>query len=163
MIQPLQRLRRQESSNRRIQTGGAGVNIGIWALTAPPGVLLLGGISHLENYVQAFAFIAKTVSGGTKIQQFYIAVFCNINIARRYIPMDKPFGMDRRQRPQHRDHHIKGLFSADGSALIGDIGFKRDSLNIVHDEIGRIVFVKVIRYSGDIGLAHKLRQGPGLL
>ena len=71
--------------------------------------------------------------------------------------------MNRRQRPQHRDHHIKSLFDADLSALVGDISLKGNSFNIIHDEIRRIVFVKVIRYSGDIGLAHKLRQGPGLL
>ena len=77
--------------------------------------------------------------------------------------MDEPLRVDGGQRPEHRDHHVQGLLHADLPAVVGDVGLEGDALDVVHDEVGRVVFVEVAGHAGDVGVADELRQGPGLL
>ena len=77
--------------------------------------------------------------------------------------MDKPLGVDRRQRPQDGDHDVQRLICGDPASRVGDVAFEADPFDIVHNEIGRTVFVKVTADARDIGMADELRQCPGLL
>ena len=77
--------------------------------------------------------------------------------------MNQPFPVNRRQGSEHGNHHIQGFLRTDPSSCLGNIGFKGDALNVIHDKIGGSILVKVIRYPRDIRLAHKFGQDTGLL
>ena len=77
--------------------------------------------------------------------------------------MDQALPVNRRQGTEHGKHHIQGLLRADPSARPRNVILKGNALDIVHDEIGGLIFVKIIRHPGDIGLPHKFGQNPGLL
>ena len=67
------------------------------------------------------------------------------------------------QRPQHRDHHVEGLLHADLPAVVGDVGLEGDALDVVHDEIRRVVLVEIAGDRRNVRIADELRQGPGFL
>ena len=161
MIQSLQGFRRQIPGDSCIETGGAGVHVGVGALASSADVLLLGGVAHFENHVQALGFIPDAVPGGTEVQKLYISVLCNVDVIRGHIPVNEAFGVDGGESPQHGNHHIQSLLHAHLPASVGDVGFKGDSLDVVHDEIGSSVLVKVVRHPGDIWLPHEFGQNPG--
>ena len=77
--------------------------------------------------------------------------------------MDESLPVDRCQGPEHRNHHIQGLLGADPAPCVRDVGLEGDALNVVHDEIGRLILVKVIRHARNVRLAHELCKGAGLL
>ena len=77
--------------------------------------------------------------------------------------MDESLSVDGGQSPQHRNHHVECVLYGHLPAAARDVGLKTDTLDVVHDEIGRAVFVKVAGHTGDIRVAHELGQSPGLL
>src|SRR5699024_5514085 len=89
MVQPLQALRRQEPRDGRVEAGGAGVHIGEWSLTAPADILLLRGITHLQDNIQAFALVADGVSCGAEVQQLYHAVLGDVDVVWGDVTMNK--------------------------------------------------------------------------
>ena len=77
--------------------------------------------------------------------------------------MDKALGVDGGEGLEHRDHDVAGVLHTDLAAVVGDVSLEGDALNVVHDEIGRVVFVEVAGNTGNVGVADKLGQCPGLL
>ncbi len=71
--------------------------------------------------------------------------------------------MHRRQRPQDGDHDVQRLVHRYSSARVADVALEADPLDVVHDEIGGIIGVKVAGHARDVGMSDKLGQGPGLL
>ena len=71
--------------------------------------------------------------------------------------------MNGGQGPQHRDHHVEGLLHADLPAVVGDVGLEGDALDVVHDEIRRVVLVEIAGDRRNVRIADELRQGPGFL
>ena len=162
MVQPLQRLRRQEAGQRRIEAGGAGVDVRKGPLAASPDVLLLGGVAHLQDDVQALGLVPDGVPGRAEVQQLHHAVLGDVDVVRRHVPVDEALLMDRSQSPEHRDHHVQGVLHTHLSAVVGDVGFETDTLDVVHNEVRGVVLVKVAGDGGNVGVADELGQGPGL-
>ena len=77
--------------------------------------------------------------------------------------MDKPLGVNRRQRPQHRNHHIQSFLHADLPALIGDVGLKGNAFDVIHDKVGGIVLIEIAGHRRNVGIPDKFGKGPGLL
>ena len=77
--------------------------------------------------------------------------------------MDEALRVDSGQCPQHRDHHVEGLFDRDLPAVVGDVGLEGDALDVVHDEVGRVVFVEITGDRRNVRVADELRQSPSLL
>ena len=77
--------------------------------------------------------------------------------------MDEALGVDGSEGPQYRDHHIQGVVYRDLPAVVGDIGLEADTLDVVHDKVRGVIFVKVAGDRGNIGVADEFCQGPGLL
>ena len=162
MLQSLQGFRRQKTGQRRVKAGGAGIHVGVGALPAAADILLLGGVAHLQNHVQALGLVSDAVPGGAEIQKLHDAVLGDVDIVRSHVPVDKPFPVHRRQGPQHRNHHVQRLLRGNFPSLIGNISLEGNALDVVHDEIGGAVFVKIAGYSRDVGVANEFGQGPGL-
>ena len=163
MVQPLQRLRGQEAGQRRIEAGGAGVDVRKGPLAAPADVLLLGRIAHFQDDVQTLGLVPDGVPGGAEVQQLHHAILGDVDVVRGHVPVDEPLLVDRGEGPQHRDHHVQGVLHAHLSAVIGNVGFKGDTLDVVHDEIRSVVLVKVAGHRRNVGVADEFGQGPGLL
>ena len=77
--------------------------------------------------------------------------------------MDEALRVNGGQGPQHRDHHVEGLFDRDLPAVVGDVGLEGDALDVVHDEVGRVVFVEITGDRRNVRVADELRQSPSLL
>ena len=77
--------------------------------------------------------------------------------------MDEALGVDGGQCPEHRNHHVQGLVHGHLPAVVGDVGLEADPLDVVHDEVGGVVLVKIAGHTGDVGVSDELGQGPGLL
>ena len=162
-VQPLQRFRRQEARDGRVEARRAGVDVREGPLPAPADVLFFRRVAHLQNHVQALGLVPDGVPGGTEVQQLHHAVLGDVDVVRRHVPVDEALRVNGGQRPQDRDHHIQGLFNRDLPAVVGDVRLEGDALDVVHDEVGRVVLVKIAGDGGDVGVADELGQGPGLL
>ena len=110
-----------------------------------------------------FAFIPDGVASRAEVQQLHHAVLGDVDVVRGHVTVDEALLMDGGEGPQHRDHHVQGVLHAHLSAVVGDVGFKGDALDVVHDEIRGVVLVKVASHRGNVGVADELGQGPGLL
>lgn len=109
------------------------------------------------------ALIAKRIARGAEIQQLDRAVFGNIDVVRRHIAVDQPCSVYDRQCLQHRAEHTVGLLHAYAAAVVCDVIFEADTLDVLHDEIGCAIFVKEVDRAGDIGRTDEARKRPRLV
>src|SRR5699024_4039204 len=114
-------------------------------------VLLLGGVAHLQDDIQTLALVSNAVPGGAEVQKLYHAVLGDVDVVRGDVTVDEALLMDRSQSPEHRDHHVQGVLHTHLSAVVGDVGFKGDTLDVVHDEVRGVVPVKVAGHRRNVG------------
>ena len=71
--------------------------------------------------------------------------------------------MDLGQGLHHRRQDGQGLFVRDLPALGGDVRLQAHALDVLHDEISRMVLFKIVLHRNDVGRVLELGQNPRLL
>ena len=117
----------------------------------------------LQNDIQTAAPISQGVAGGAEVQEFDLAVGHDTDIVRGHVPVDDAPSVDGIQGLHNRCQQLKGFLPGQTASAVRHILIQTPALNVLHHEIGRIVFFKIVVDSHDIGIALKGRQRPGLL
>lgn len=116
-----------------------------------------GGVAVLEHHVQAAALVSQAVAGGAEIQQLDGAVIGDIDIIRSHIPVNDPSGMDRGQSLDNRFQNMFGFLPRETATLL-QIVLQAGALDVVHDEVGRVILLEIAVHTHNVGISDKLRQ-----
>ena len=109
-------------------------------------VLLRRRITALQQYRLRHLriLLSQIRTRRAKIQQLHSAICSHHQIVRRDIAVQKPFFMDVCQRQHDRPEHFECLIKGWHLSVLLQPASKRNPLHILHDQIGGLIFLKII-------------------
>ena len=162
LVLPVNGIGRKAASEGVVESGPQGVHIGIGPLPAMAGILFPGSVAVLEDHIQAAALVTQAVAGSAEIQQLNSTIVGNIDIVRGHVPMDNAFGVHRSQGSNDRFKDALGLRPREAAMLL-QVVLEAGALDVIHNEVGRVVLFEVAMHTHDVGVADELRQSFGLV
>lgn len=102
--------------------------------------------------------------GGAKVDEHHLALFGQEDVVRADVPMQQPGGMHALQGAHDGQHDLHQLVKGHGlAAAAHQHVLEGDALQVVHHQVGRVVFGKEIAHAHDAGLSVEARQRARLL
>ena len=132
---------RQFSGQGVIDRGGHGIDVRPWAGAAPLGILLKGAEAALGDLHGGRAIVDAQVLRRAQVQNLHLAARRQHQVVRADVPVDKPCLMHLLHGLNGGEENAFRLFPRQRAGLFQP-RFQRLAFHEVHDDIGRLVFLK---------------------
>ena len=117
----------------------------------------------LEDDIQTAADVAQRIPGRAEVQQLHRAVFGDVNVVGRHVPVDDALFVHGGKGVHNGKHHPHGILPAQPPAVGLDVVEEAVAVQILHDKVAGAVLLEIAVHTGDVGVANKLRHGLGFL
>ena len=159
--QTVHRLIRHLPRDAAVQRGAESVDIRPRPLDPLAAVLLLRRVPRLQNHRQTLRVIVRCLPGRAEVQDADLAALGQHDIVRADIAVDDPGFMDVFQRDHSRHQKIQRLFPVHGAVFVQPV-LQGPAVQILHDDICRLVFLEIILDADDAVFLAEFREHHGL-
>ena len=160
--QPVERIFRRPARDQFVDRRAHGIDVCPGSLGRTGVILLRRRKARLEHDRQALFALTADLPCRAEINQLDQPAFDPDQIGRADIPVDQSLLMHSLKRLHHRPQHPIGLIKGQGPMLF-DIFPQALPLQILHDDISRLVFLEKVSHRHDILVILISRKDPGLL